>query len=434
MSEDGQQARAGVSAAASTPNATFSIQPPESFDFSKPHEWTKWIRRFERFRQTSNLSASSEESQVNTFIYCMGDEADDVLRGLKLTEAEQRQYGMVRDGFNDFFIVKKNVVYERARFNMRKQEPHETVDAFVTALYALAEHCNYGTLHDELIRDRIVVGLADTRLSERMQMEKDLDLQKAINMARQSEEIKKQQSTLRSENSAMQINTSSVDRVVKSKQQYVKTKFSYNNKTPKVHQQSANKSRMTPNTRCYKCGGSPHPKHECPANDAKCHSCGKKGHYQQVCRRSKVVQSIEEEEEQNFFLGSISTNSQAWTAVIRVKDTELNFKLDTGADVTAIADTDLVRLFSKDEMPVLQQPEKALLGPGRTPLDVIGFTMLQLRYGKKQMTEKVYIVKNLSTPLLGLPVITTFGLLVRVDSISIDTLKSSYPKLCSGLG
>lgn len=84
-------------------------------------------------------------------------------------------------------------MYERARFNMRKQGANETVDAFVTALYALAEHCNYGALHDELIRDRIVVGLVDTRLSERILMGKYLDLDKAINMARQSEEIKKQQ-------------------------------------------------------------------------------------------------------------------------------------------------------------------------------------------------------------------------------------------------
>lgn len=77
---------------------------------------------------------------------------------------------------------------------MRKQEANEKVDAFVTALRALAEHCNYGPLHEELIRDRIVVGLADTKLSERMQMEKDLNLEKAINMARQSEEIKRQDS------------------------------------------------------------------------------------------------------------------------------------------------------------------------------------------------------------------------------------------------
>lgn len=163
--KENEQPGAGVSIAANTPSATFSIQPPEPFDFSKPHEWTKWIRHFERFRQASRLSLSLDENQVNTLIYCMGDEADDVLRGLKLNNADQRQYEKVKEGFQNFFIVKKNVVYEHTRFNMRKQEPNETVDAFVTALHALAEHRTYGPLHDELIRDRIVVGLADIRLS-----------------------------------------------------------------------------------------------------------------------------------------------------------------------------------------------------------------------------------------------------------------------------
>lgn len=171
---DGQTG-AGANRMANTPSARFSIQPTEPFDFSKPHEWTKWIRRFKIFRQASNLTASSEENQVNAFIYCMGDDADDVLRGLKLSDADQCQNTKVRDGFQSFFAVKKNIVYERARFNMRKQEANETVDAFVTALYALAEHCNYGTLHDELVQDRIVVGNSK---------KKKLDLEKAIGMVR----------------------------------------------------------------------------------------------------------------------------------------------------------------------------------------------------------------------------------------------------------
>lgn len=176
---DGNGEQSGVSTTANKPGATFSIQPTEPFDFFKPYEWIKWIWRFERFHQASNLSASSEDNQVNTLIYCMGDEADDVLRGLKLNDVDQRQYDKVKDAFHSFFVV-KNIVYERAQFNMRKQEANETVDAFVTALFALAEHCNYGTLHDELIRDRIVVGLADTRLSERMQIGRD---KKAANHA-----------------------------------------------------------------------------------------------------------------------------------------------------------------------------------------------------------------------------------------------------------
>lgn len=123
-----------VASRMATSSATFSIQPPEPFDFSKPHEWTKWIRRFERFRQASNLASSSDENQVNTLMYCMGDEADDVLKGLKLSAVDQLVYAKVKEGFEKFFIVKKNIVYERARFNVRKQEANESVDAFVTAL------------------------------------------------------------------------------------------------------------------------------------------------------------------------------------------------------------------------------------------------------------------------------------------------------------
>lgn len=168
----------------------------EFFDFSKPQEWAKWIRRFERFHLASNLNASSEENQVNTLIYCMGDETDNVLRGLNLSEDQRETYRGVRDGFQGFFVAKKNVIYKRAKFNMRRQGDNETVDIFVTALYALAEHCSYGVLHDELIRDRLVVGLMDNRLSERMQLDPDLTLGKAINMAPQSEEVKRQQSSL----------------------------------------------------------------------------------------------------------------------------------------------------------------------------------------------------------------------------------------------
>ena len=45
------------------------------------------------------------------------------------------------------------------KFNMHRQEEGESVDSFITSLYRLAEHCNYRDLHDEMIRDWIVVGL-----------------------------------------------------------------------------------------------------------------------------------------------------------------------------------------------------------------------------------------------------------------------------------
>ena len=55
------------------------------------------------------------------------------------------------------------------------------MDAFITDLNTLAQHCSYGALHDEMIRDRIVVGLRDKALSEKLQLESDLALEKAVN-------------------------------------------------------------------------------------------------------------------------------------------------------------------------------------------------------------------------------------------------------------
>lgn len=54
-------------------------------------------------------------------MYCMGNEADHVLRELNLNKLEQQQYGQLRNGFHAFFIVKNNVIYERARFNMQRR-------------------------------------------------------------------------------------------------------------------------------------------------------------------------------------------------------------------------------------------------------------------------------------------------------------------------
>jgi len=77
--------------------ASYQIAPPETFNFARPEEWPKLIRRFERFRQASDLSSKPEESQVNTLIYSMGDQADDILRSFALSEEDQKKYGTVRD-------------------------------------------------------------------------------------------------------------------------------------------------------------------------------------------------------------------------------------------------------------------------------------------------------------------------------------------------
>ena len=65
------------------------------------------------------------------------------------------------------------------------------------ALYDLAENCEYGNMKSEMLRDRLVVGIRDQSLSEKLQMDSDLTLEKAKKQIRQREAVHEQQQELK---------------------------------------------------------------------------------------------------------------------------------------------------------------------------------------------------------------------------------------------
>ena len=67
------------------------------------------------------------------------------------------------------------------------KNPGESVDTFIQDLYRLAENCEYGTLKDELIGDRIIVGVLDDTLSDRLKAKPDLILADAVRMSNQAD-------------------------------------------------------------------------------------------------------------------------------------------------------------------------------------------------------------------------------------------------------
>ena len=66
---------------------TVQLKPPSPFPFHQPDEWQKW-RRFEQFREASGLSTESQQRQISTLLYTMGEEAEDTLMSTKITDDE----------------------------------------------------------------------------------------------------------------------------------------------------------------------------------------------------------------------------------------------------------------------------------------------------------------------------------------------------------
>ena len=66
-------------------------------------------------------------------------------------------------------------------------------------MHTLEEHCGYEDLREELIRDKLVEGIRDGKLSKGLQLDPDLTLGKAVTIIRESESVHQQQSFLRRE-------------------------------------------------------------------------------------------------------------------------------------------------------------------------------------------------------------------------------------------
>ena len=118
---------------------------------------TKDHKPFERYRTASGLKDKSEQEQVSTLLYAIGDSADDILTTLKVDEAKS-SYEEMKTALDNYFGARRNVIIERARFNRRIQRPGESIDSFIQDLYRLADECGYSTLREELTR-RLVQAL-----------------------------------------------------------------------------------------------------------------------------------------------------------------------------------------------------------------------------------------------------------------------------------
>ena len=85
------------------------------------------------------------------------------------------------------FKPRQPVIAERYAFQKRDQCTGETVSEFVIELKCLAHTCSFGNFLEEALRDHFVCSLAHSGTQKKPLTEKDLALQKAIQMATAAE-------------------------------------------------------------------------------------------------------------------------------------------------------------------------------------------------------------------------------------------------------
>ena len=149
------------------------------------------------------LKGKSEEERCSYFLLCIGEKGREIYQTLTFATPEteegkggtlvwKRTTQQLRNGFTQYCNSRKKITYERHKFNIRDQIENETIDQYVTVQQTLAATCEFESLHDGLIRDRIVCGIKNQSLKERLLRETDLTLTKAIDICRAAEVSREQ--------------------------------------------------------------------------------------------------------------------------------------------------------------------------------------------------------------------------------------------------
>ncbi|KAL7879761.1 hypothetical protein SRHO_G00020150 [Serrasalmus rhombeus] len=240
--------------------ALLGLPPPPAF-LETPGDpsmtFSSWIRMFDNYILALGQDDIPDKRKRALLIHCLGTEGQRIFYTL---EVENDTYAAALAALKSFFVPKINVVAERNKFRQRSQRPGESVVQFVAALRGLLVHCDVGTLADDMIRDQLVEKTCNSRIRERLLLETDLTLQKAITIAGQME-------SAATEAKAM---TCPGDVVVKAvhARSYVSTKPRRSSQFEVTQKQTAsNFHRTAQNKTCYRCGSLSHlanyPK--CPA-------------------------------------------------------------------------------------------------------------------------------------------------------------------------
>ena len=292
------------------------------------------------------------------------------------------------------------------------------------ALYDLAQHCDYREMKNEMIRDRLVVGIRDSSLSEKLQLDSSLTLETAKKAIRQREAVHEQQKVLKgNDKSTADCN---LDAMQHRQQGNRHNRGQRREPHPHAGQRRPTNTRNgDKNTRsgekCGRCGGYQHPRVKCPAKDELCHHCKVKGHFSAVCRNKNLSAVREDNPTDSAFLDTISNDdNRVWNSELLVDGEKAIFKIDTGAEVTAISKATWQSLGEPD----LQSPSKLLYGPAKKPLKTTGHFTCNLSHKDRTSQQQIFVVDDLKTNLLGLPAITALHLVTRTDAVQTETFEN----------
>lgn len=233
------------------------------------------------------LAKEKKEVKANYLLGWIQDDVKDYLYSLKEEYEDPEE---IWDALSNKYKMKVN---ELSSFNRLRTltQGNMSVDQFITAARKLVNDCKYPNDGERLLRDIIVSGInSKSAYTKCVDKGRDLTYDEAVKIIRNEEEIRRQVEFTRPElKHSTEPRMSDVHQMVPEaprEDHYMNDeqvlKMHSRTRSPKQH---SPKRGTTSTPGCQYCGyHRTHPREQCFASGKECRTCGKKGHFQKMCR------------------------------------------------------------------------------------------------------------------------------------------------------
>ena len=364
-------------------------------------DWSEYVERLEHYFAANDIVSADKQRAI--LLSAVGPPTYRLIRTLvspdKVTDFT---YSVLVEKARAHFNPKPSPIVKRYEFNTRRQGENEAVATYVAELRKIAEFCDYGPVLADMLRDRLVCGIANKTVQRRLLQEPALSFEKALDLALSAEAAEKD---------SRRLTGGADDKDLPAPVEHVKDRPTPRNKgnryrranPPQQPQQQGSHNSGKPD--CYRCG-SQHKQQDCPFKHYECHHCHKKGHLAKVCRQKKRESppvpeqaNMVEDEYSMFRVGS--GRVKPLYATVTVNGIPLSMEVDTGASVSIISLETFQTIQNGDAILELKESNVRLQTYTGESIGTRGLTQVPVTHHGQTLSLPLTVTEGKGPTLLG---------------------------------
>ena len=130
-------------------------------------DWSQYVERLENFLVANNIT--NAEKKRATFLAIIGPSTYRILQSLvSPAKPNEKTYTELKKLLSDHYCPKPSEIVHRSKFYKRVQQPGESVATYLSELCTIAEYCNLGDTLEMMLRVRLVCGINDDRIQQKL--------------------------------------------------------------------------------------------------------------------------------------------------------------------------------------------------------------------------------------------------------------------------